>query len=126
MPGLYQLKVLHSALLRLLVLACDGIAQVLLDLFPGLCDTLDLLLLREEIRHGAFATEYVPVAARYRITGYLEAEVAGAEGEERVAVQSGRVGGPGGLGEVAFVGCEDASGRVALAMRHGAVEYCQR
>ena len=114
-----RLKVPHSPLplLHLLIplhLLRFPLLPPLLFLKP-----LDLLPLRQQVLHRAFPAEHPSAAgAGAGRAGGLQAEEAGAEGEEGVAAEAGGARAPGGAEEGAFVGGEEGEGGVALGVGH--------
>jgi hypothetical protein len=80
---------------------------------------LNLLSLRQQVLHRAFPAEHPSAAgARAGGAGGLQAEEAGAEGEEGVAAEAGGARAPGGAEEGALVGGEEGEGGVALGVGH--------
>lgn len=113
--GLRQLKVANGAVSVLVVLHGPGMLGLVLGAAAGPVGPLQLLLLRQDVREGALATEYVAAQAGHGLPRDAEAQAAGAKGQERVAAQARRARGPVRLGQRSLGRGEDGAGRVSLA-----------
>ena len=99
----------------LLVLEGGLVGSLLQGMLAGLVGAFELLLLGEDVCEGALAAEDVATLAGHWVAGDLEAQAAGAKGEEGVAVEAGGGGVPVGLCEGSLVGGEDWARCVSLA-----------
>lgn len=63
--------------------------RLLLCSLPGFLCTFELLFLGDEVRERTFAAENVTALASDWFTGNLETKIAGAEGEEGLAMEAG-------------------------------------
>lgn len=93
-PGLCHLKVANRPLPLFLVANGLDPGSLLLGILACFFSPFELLLLRQEIRQGAFATENVPSRTRDRLAGVFEAEAAVAKGEEGISIELGGGCGP--------------------------------
>lgn len=109
---LRHLEIAYCPLPLLLVLHRLDFRELVLRILAHPGSTLQFLLLREEICERALAAEEVAALAGDRVSGDLEAQATGAEGEERLAVEAGGVGAPIGLGDGALVRSKDGARRV--------------